>query len=185
MEPANADRLLLRYREYLCLLGRLNLTPRLQSKVDVSGVVQQTLLEAHQAGPEFATWDEAAQLAWLRRALEHNLLDEVRKFHTAARDVARECPLAGDAEESLSRLQASLAAEVSSPSHLLSRQEEARALAEALARLPDDQRQAVELHHLQGRPLAEVAEHLGRDKGAVAALIYRALKRLRQTLAPD
>jgi RNA polymerase sigma-70 factor (ECF subfamily) len=56
-------------------------------------------------------------------------------------------------------------------------------LAEALERLPDDQRTAVELHHLKGRPLAEVAEALGRKKGAVATLLFRGMTRLRKELA--
>ncbi len=40
----------------------------------------------------------------------------------------------------------------------------------------------MELHHLQGLPLAEVAAQLKRTKGATAALLYRGLKQLRQLL---
>jgi RNA polymerase sigma-70 factor (ECF subfamily) len=63
------------------------------------------------------------------------------------------------------------------------RQEQLLALADALARLPADQRQALELHHLQNRPLAEVARDMNRSKGAVAALLFRGLKKLREVLA--
>ena len=38
------------YRDYLGMLGRLQLDELLAGKVDVSGVVQMTLLEAEQAG---------------------------------------------------------------------------------------------------------------------------------------
>ena len=48
--------------------------------------------------------------------------------------------------------------------------------------LPRDQRKAVELHHLKGLPLTVVAEQLGRSKGAVAALLFRGLKKLRELL---
>ncbi|HLJ94973.1 MAG TPA: sigma factor-like helix-turn-helix DNA-binding protein [Gemmataceae bacterium] len=56
-------------------------------------------------------------------------------------------------------------------------------MAESLAKLPADQRQAVERHHLQGCPQAEVARHMNRSKGAVAALLFRGLTKLRQVLA--
>jgi RNA polymerase sigma-70 factor (ECF subfamily) len=56
-------------------------------------------------------------------------------------------------------------------------------LADALTKLPADQRQAIELHHLQGCPLAEVARQLDRSKGAVAALLFRGLRKLREVLA--
>jgi RNA polymerase sigma-70 factor (ECF subfamily) len=55
-------------------------------------------------------------------------------------------------------------------------------LAEALKQLPDDQRNAVVWHHLQGRPLAEIAHDLDRSRGAVGALLLRAMKKLRQLL---
>jgi RNA polymerase sigma-70 factor (ECF subfamily) len=172
-----------RFREYLCLLARLHLNPRLQGKVDLSGVVQQTLLEAYQAWGGLQGHGEERKAAWLRQVLAHNLRDEIRKFSTRARDARRERSLEAELDESSSRLEGWLAAEQSSPSRHAMRQEELLALADALGRLPADQRQAVELHHLKGWHLAEVARHLNRSKGAVAALLFRGLKKLRELLA--
>ncbi|MBC8874524.1 MAG: sigma-70 family RNA polymerase sigma factor [Planctomycetes bacterium] len=171
-----------RFREYLCLMARLQLDSRLQGKVDVSGVVQQTLLEAYQAMAEFQHRNEDNQVAWLRQILANNLVDEVRKFHAKARDVDRERQLEVALEQSSSRLEAWLAAEQSSPSQRAMRHEQLLQLAEALAQLPADQRQAVELHHLKDFPLAAIAEQMGRSKGAVAALLFRALGKLRKLL---
>lgn len=171
-----------RFREYLCLLARLQLDPRLHGKVDPSGVVQQTLLEAHQAMGRFQAGGDANQAAWLRRILANNLKDEVRKFSAQARDVARERSLPAAIEQSSQRIESWLAADQSSPSQHAMRHEQLFRLTEALTRLPEDQRQAVELHHLKGLPLAAVAERLQRSKGAVAALLFRGLKRLRELL---
>jgi RNA polymerase sigma-70 factor (ECF subfamily) len=172
-----------RYREYLCLLARLQLDGRLRGKVDLSGVVQQTLLEAHQALARVPQDRHGLTAAWLRHILANNLRDEVRKFATAARDAGRERSLEAALDASSSRLDAWLAAEQTSPSQRAERNEQLLALANALARLPEDQRLAVEMHHLQNQPLAEVARRLKRSKGAVAALLFRALKQLRELLA--
>src|SRR5437868_8926461 len=74
-----------RFREYLALLARLQLDPRLQGKVDLSGVVQQTLLEGHCAGGQLERLADGEKTAWLRRALQHNLIDEVRKLTAGTR----------------------------------------------------------------------------------------------------
>jgi hypothetical protein len=51
-----------------------------------------------------------------------------------------------------------------------------------LRRLPRDQRRAIQLHHLEGRSLAEVAHTMRRSKQAVVGLLFRGLRRLRRLL---
>ena len=55
-------------------------------------------------------------------------------------------------------------------------------LAKALNQLPEAQRDAVELHHLQGCSLAETADALDRTPAAVVGLLRRGMKRLRELL---
>ena len=118
---ASPDAGLEKYRPYLTLLSRAQIDPRLQGKIDLSGVVQQTLLERTWPGSAVADWNEAQQAAWLRRLLANNLTDEVRKLRTDARDVDREQAL----DASSARLEAFLAAEQSSPSEQAQRKETA------------------------------------------------------------
>jgi RNA polymerase sigma-70 factor (ECF subfamily) len=184
-EPPDWSHELERYRDYLALLARLQLGAGLQGKVDLSGVVQQTLWEAYQALRAAPDRHEAIQAAWLRQILANNLRDEVRKLGTAARDVDRERSLEAALDQSSALLGDWLAANQSTPSQRAIRQEELLALAAALARLPSDQRSAVELHHLKGCALADVAWQLGRSKGAVAQLLFRGLQKLRELLSEN
>lgn len=172
-----------RFRDYLGLLARLEVSPRLRQTIDLSGVVQQTLFDAHLAPREERT--EAQTAAWLRAILVHNLGDEVRRRGAQKRDVSRERSLEAALEQSASRLEHWLAAEQSSPSQRMIREEELLRMVEALADLPESQRRAVELHHLKGWPLGQIAEDLGVTRPAVAGLLHRGLKTMRAKLATE
>jgi RNA polymerase sigma-70 factor (ECF subfamily) len=100
------------------------------------------------------------------------------------RDLARERSLDVAIGQSSARLDAWLAAEQSSPSQRAEQNEEALRLANALAKLPEAQREALILQHWHGWPLAQIAEHLGRSRVAVAGLIKRGLQQLRDRLPP-
>ena len=52
----------------------------------------------------------------------------------------------------------------------------------ALAQLPEAQREVVMLHYLQGMPISEVSERIGRSPASVAGLLQRALKGLRKLI---
>jgi RNA polymerase sigma-70 factor, ECF subfamily len=177
--PVNAPGTILEgFREYLRLLARLQLNGHLAGKVDLSGVVQQTLFEAHQARDGFPS-GAAQQAAWLRRALANNLTDEIRRLGSRGQDQRLEQSL----EASSARLDAWLAHEESTPGRKVVHKEQLSRLAEALLALPEQQRRAIELHHLHGLSLADVGRRLERSREAVAGLVFRGLKKLRSLLA--
>ena len=129
-----------------------------------------------------ATQVFCARVAWLRQILARNLANVVRDLRRVKRDVAREQELRADLDESASRLEAWLAVEQSSPSQQVERQERAVRLAEALAALPANQREAIVLRHWHGCSLCEISERLGCTTAAVTGLLHRGLRKLRQSL---
>src|SRR5262245_15046798 len=171
------------FRDYLRLLARSRLDPRLQAKLDPSDVVQQTLLEAHQGLAQFRGRSRPELLAWLRQILARNLANLVRDFARDRRDVHRERSLEELLQRSSARLDAWLAAEQSSPSADLHREEEAAKLAEALAKLPDAQREVIVLRHLHDWSLHDIGQHVGRSASAVAGLLHRGMQQLRDLLS--
>ena len=140
--------------------------------------LQRHAVRTVQGELEAATREAGARLKLLAR----NLVDGLRAFGRAKRDVARERSLHVAMEQSSQRLEAWLAAEQSSPSLKLDRHERAVQLANALAALPEAQREALVLQHWHGFSLAEIGQHMGRSPAAVAGLIKRGLRQLRGLL---
>jgi RNA polymerase sigma-70 factor (ECF subfamily) len=95
------------------------------------------------------------------------------------RDVTREQSIQTAVAKSSARIEAFLASGQPSPSEVAEREELMLRVADAIERLPEDQRDAFILHHLLGTPLDEVAPRLNRTAKAVAGLLFRA----RRTLA--
>jgi RNA polymerase sigma-70 factor, ECF subfamily len=171
-----------RYRQYLLLLARVEIDPRLCEKLDPSDVVQQTLLDAHQKRDQFRGTSEAEKAAWLRQILANNLVDALRAVGRKKRDVSREQSLELKIEQSSQRIGMWLTADESTPSQKLDQHEQAIRLADALAQLPHAQREALVLQNWDNWSLEEIAEHMDKTTAAVAGLLKRGLKRLRELL---
>jgi RNA polymerase sigma-70 factor (ECF subfamily) len=169
------------YRPYLRLMASQQLAGRFRGKVDPSGVVQETLWEAHQQLAQGQQVPAGKRLAWLRRILANNLADEIRRYAAAKRDLGREVSIENGMDCSSQRLELWLARELH-PSGPAEQEDLMLALAAAIAALPADQRDALLLHYLSGSTLIEIGNQLGRSRDAVAGLIKRGLRRLRNEL---
>ena len=135
--------------------------------------------------PKFRGSTEQQFTAWLRKILENKLLDQQKRFGRAKRDAKREQALAETWRESSTRFGNrfdKIAVDQTSPSQRVAHHEKARLLAEALGALPEDQRTALELHHIEDQSLTETARLMNRTAASVAGLLRRGLKAMRDNL---
>jgi RNA polymerase sigma-70 factor (ECF subfamily) len=168
------------------LLARLQISRRLQGKIDADDLVQETFLEAYADFAQFRGTTEAELTGWLRQILTSNAITLARRYYgTQRRDVRLERELADELarlEQSSAVLDQGLIAPESSPSQQASKREQAVLLADALKRLPEDYREVIILRQLEGLSFPEVAQRMERSPDSVRKLWMRALTRLRQVL---
>jgi RNA polymerase sigma factor (sigma-70 family) len=89
------------YRNYLTLLAGLQISRRLQSKVDAADLIQETFLQAHKHFSGFRGTSEGELMAWLRQILSTTLANLVRHYYARQRrDVRLEQDLAAELEDS-------------------------------------------------------------------------------------
>jgi RNA polymerase sigma-70 factor (ECF subfamily) len=62
-----------RFRSYLRLLAEIQFDLRLRGKLDPSDIVQQTLLQAHQAEDQFRGTTAPERATWLRQILARTM----------------------------------------------------------------------------------------------------------------
>ena len=81
------------YRNYLRMVVRTGLGPRLRERVEMSDVVQEVLVEVVRQFPQFTGQNEAALVGWLRRLVGQKLAD-LGRYHSRAKRAGarRRCP---------------------------------------------------------------------------------------------
>lgn len=168
------------HRNYLRILADAQISGILQPKLDASDIVQQTLIKATEAEPQFRNEHPGAMAGWLGQILNNQIADAYRHFACDKRDARRELS-AVTADSSHATLQG-LAASLTSPSVRMRQSEQAIKLANAIAQLPVDQQQAVVLRHLQSLSLHKIASRMNKTEPAVAGLLRRGLAALKETM---
>ncbi|MCC6493162.1 MAG: sigma-70 family RNA polymerase sigma factor [Pirellulales bacterium] len=170
------------YRPYLALLARLKLGRQLRTRLDDSDLVQDACLAAHRDFAQFRGVTEPELTAWLREIMAHAASNLARDHRRQRRDVKLERRLYNLLNQSSQMLERALADPNPSPSHSAVRRERAVLLANALAQLPGDYREALVLRELEGKSLGEAAQHMGRSADAVQKLWARALVQMRRLM---
>src|SRR6478609_11763488 len=72
------------YRNYLRMVVRAGMGPRLRERVEMSDVVQDALVEVVRQFPQFTGQNEAALVGWLRRLVAQKLAD-LGRYHSRAK----------------------------------------------------------------------------------------------------
>jgi RNA polymerase sigma-70 factor (ECF subfamily) len=174
-----------RYRALLRLQARqMQLDPRLRPRFDASDLAQDAVVKALEARSQFRGQSEAEYVRWLQQILANVAVDRVRRERAQKCDPALERSIHAAVAESSVRWENLLADHRTPPDREAERGELLLRLAEAIEQLPDDQREVVICRHLMGLPVAEIAEQLGRSEKAVASLLLRGRRKLRELL-PD
>jgi RNA polymerase sigma-70 factor, ECF subfamily len=170
-------------RSYLGFIARSQIETWLRRKVDASDLVQETMLEAYRDFDRFDGHSEQQWLAWLRKILDHNAADFVRRYGgTAKRAAGREVPFR-DPGDSLSPGAPEPAADQPTPSQELMLLDTELRVTAALAELSPDYQEVMLLRNLQRLPFDEVAERMARSRPAVQMLWLRAIRKLQEAMA--
>ncbi len=184
-DPTAFGALFERYRPFLLLVAQQWIGHRLAKRCEPEDVVQDTFVEAQKAFPQFNGSTEPEFSAWIKRIHHHNLEDLVRKHVLAKnRSLDQEEPLL-DPNGSASFAWKEPAADQTTPSQRLVKGEKSLRLASLLQALPELQREAVRLRHLEGWPVEKIAKELDRSVAATAGLLKRGLQALRERMSAE
>jgi RNA polymerase sigma-70 factor (ECF subfamily) len=182
------------YRNYLRMVVRTGLGPKLRERVELSDVVQEALVEVVRQFPQFTGQSEAALVGWLRRLVGQKLAD-LGRYHSRVKRSSGGTPVPLDAPYDQGagradgegggpggRLLDMLALSQTSPSEAASRRELVVLLADALADLPETEAEVLWLHHAEGLSFEAIGDRMGVTRKSVRGIWARGLKAVKRTL---
>jgi RNA polymerase sigma-70 factor (ECF subfamily) len=175
------DQLFSQHRPFLRQVVELRLDPKLRARVDASDVVQEVHLEVFRRLADYLQRQPMPFRLWLRQTADKQVIALWRR-HVGAdrRAVSRECPLPGPSAPGLDHR---LAAAGSTPSRRLHREEMVGRVRQALAGLPEVDREVLLMRTFEGLSYDEVSRRLGIEPAAARKRHGRAVLRLDQLLA--
>jgi RNA polymerase sigma-70 factor (ECF subfamily) len=182
-QPSAFKTLETQYTEFLFRIVELRMDPRLRPRFDPADVVQESLLEIFRRVGDYLERQPMPFRLWLRQTT----LERLAKLHrdhlqTQRRTIGREVSLPDHTSWALARC---LQAQGLSPSGQVSRDESVRRVREALAELPESDREILLQRTVEGLSNGEIAYQLGVTADAVSKRYGRALIRLGKRLRED
>lgn len=160
------------FRPYLKTIARAELPEALQSRIDDSDIVQETLLAACRTIPA-EPMPESEQRAWLRQILRNRVADAVRFHLRQRRDFRKDVHAVN------------FPAIHDSPSSRVRHLETIEQVRSALESLSADDRTVLLLRQQHGLSFSEIGEQMGRSADAARMLWGRAILRLLKLMEHD
>ncbi len=181
------DRLLAKHREPIRRMIDLRLDPAIVQRLDASDVVQEVLIEANRRLQDYLKAPAMPFHLWLRHIAKDHLIDAHRRHHQAQkRGVDREQAIHRPAwsERSSLDLAGQLLDQDLTPASAAIQEEMQQRLREAIGQLDEDDRDVILMRHYEMLANQEVAASLGLTEAAASMRYLRAVRKLRDLLAP-
>ena len=172
------------FRGRLERMVSLRLDPRLRGRIEPRDVLQETFVEVVQRLEEYLADPDMDFFLWVRFLAGQKLL-QLHRTHlgAAARDARREVPLLRRVPDASSLVVASAILDLSgTPSRAAMKSEREEALAEALDRMSETDREVLVLRHFEQLGNTEIAGLLEISPSAASQRYFRALAHLREIL---
>jgi RNA polymerase sigma-70 factor (ECF subfamily) len=175
------------HRQRLRRMVQLRLDRRLQGRIDPSDVIQEAFVDAARRLAEYTADPAMPPFLWLRLLTAQRLVT-LHRIHLGvkARDAGREVSLhSGPLPSADSRsLAAQLLGRLTTPSRAAIRAEIQIKIQDALNAMDPIDREILALRHFEELSNSETAAVLGLHKAAASNRYVRALRRLKEILAP-
>lgn len=177
------EELLVTRHEQLLRHIDLKISSRLRSKVAPEDILQQTYMQAFKAIERFKPGGPGSFFAWLKTIATNKLIDASRKREREpVASVRAKAPGGSGSSSGYQSLFGLVANSSPAPGNQAMVDELLGAFHVALANLPDNYRQVVQLRYLEDLPLDEVAKQLGITSGAARGLCHRARQAVRDEI---
>ena len=159
-----------------CVARRID--PRLQPRVDLSDVVQETQLDLVNRLDDYLRRDPMPFRLWVLKTAHERLL-KIERFHlqTAKRAIDREIPLPDRSSVQLAR---HFVGRGTTPDSIVSHNETVAQVRRVLARLPESDREIITLRNFEGLTNRETSQVLDVTPETSKKRYTRALIRLEQ-----
>ena len=153
--------------------------------VEVDDLLQEiatTALQSLQTAP----LDRYEPMEWLQQIARRRVVDAHRfHFDAKCRDANRQKSLQGGTSSNVSQFnfEGLLAASMTSPSAVISRDIRMVRVREALSGLTDEQQTVIRLSYAEGLPTKTIAESINKSDAATRVLLSRSMRQLEKRLA--
>lgn len=181
-DPLALDQLLLGHFDRLSSAVERKLPSDMRADLAAEDVVQEAYIVAVKSIAEFQPRGPDSFYHWLLKIAEHRMFDMIKHKRALKRGGDHRNVGQQDKTTSMVELLALVAVNERTPSHSAARHEAVLKISRALEELKEEYREALRLRYIDGLPVAEVAERLGKTEGAIHMLCHRGLRVLEESL---
>ncbi|MEL6895193.1 MAG: sigma-70 family RNA polymerase sigma factor [Planctomycetota bacterium] len=170
------------HRDRLLGFVRNLCSDRLLAVIEPDDLLQEVSTAAL-SGLSTAPLDRYSPMQWLHQICRRRIVDAHRyHFEAKRRDAGRRQTIHGGGSDDSGGMEALLVASMTSPSAAFSRDVRMSRMAQAIAALPEDQRDVVQMRYAQGMSSKDIAQELGKSDVSVRVMLSRCMRQLEKEL---